>query len=325
VEKLKRVGVVVLNFKGFDDTVQCIESILEQKYREDFDLFVVDNDSRDNSYEKLLVKYDLTSSSVEGFSKISKAASGKIRNRGKIFIVSTKFNGGYAYGNNAGIEFAQSKSRYDYFLLCNNDLVLSPDSLGLLVRDLEEYSETNRVGLIGAKLNYWHDPTMIQAIAGSYQPYTGRCKHILSPEKCELSFEKQQEEFDYPIGACLLIKSNLIEEVGLLSEDYFLYYEELDYIKRAAIKGFSFGISSSSLILHKEGASIGSSSSSYKKVSILSDYHLLKSRLIFTRKFYPFYLPIVLGIHFFNILSRVIRNEYLKSFNAFKALGRLFK
>ncbi|UPR47540.1 glycosyltransferase family 2 protein [Vibrio cyclitrophicus] len=319
----KNVAIIILNYRGFEDTIKCLHSAKLQEYKS-YDIFVVDNDSGDGSYERILTECGILSPQKMSHDRVCRYGV-KIDKSVSLYIIKTVYNGGFAYGNNAGIEFAKTIKDYKYFLLCNNDLILSSDTLQTLIDDIESPSSANNnVGLIGAKLNYWHDPSKIQAIAGTYQPLIARSTHITSHASLTLPLIQQHSPFDYPIGACMLVTNTLIESIGLLSEDYFLYFEELDYVKRANQVGITFAISTRSTILHKEGASIGSSSLGNKSISALADFHLLKGRLIFTKKFYPKYIFSVLILHFVNIFRRLFRGEFLKSYNAIKSIRVLF-
>lgn len=96
---------------------------------------------------------------------------------------------------------------------------------------------------------------------------------------------------NYVEGASMLVSRQFLTEVGLLCEDYFLYFEEADWAIRA--KGrFNLGYAARSIVYHKVGSSIGTSSNP-AKMSYTSDYFNIRNRLLFTRRFYPAALPTV--------------------------------
>ncbi len=107
----------------------------------------------------------------------------------------------------------------------------------------------------------------------------------------------------------MFVSREFIEDVGLMDERYFLYFEDLDWSERAKRKGYELKYCWKSKVYHKEGGSIGSSSKGEKK-SKLADYYGIRNRIIFTKKFYPQYQWSVylslLGV----ILNRIKRKQF---------------
>ncbi|HIP33256.1 MAG TPA: hypothetical protein EYG89_00650 [Bacteroidia bacterium] len=108
----------------------------------------------------------------------------------------------------------------------------------------------------------------------------------------------------------MLVSKGFIKEVGLMCEDYFLYFEELDWAIRGKKKGYQLGYCWESKVYHKEGGSIGSSSKGEEK-SEIADYYGLRNRIVFTKKFYPKYLlSVYLG--FIMVIWNRIRRGHFK-------------
>lgn len=102
----------------------------------------------------------------------------------------------------------------------------------------------------------------------------------------------------------MLVSRQFVEQIGLMSEDYFLYFEEVDWAVRA--KGrFSLGYAPKSIVYHKVGASIGTSSNPAKK-SLTCDYYNIRNRILFTRRYYPFFLPTVYLVLALELLLRLL-------------------
>ncbi|MGK7371041.1 MAG: hypothetical protein ACNS64_12575, partial [Candidatus Halalkalibacterium sp. M3_1C_030] len=193
--------------------------------------------------------------------------------------------------------------------ILNNDTVVDKNALGSLVKKMKI---DGSIGICGSRLVYYHDRETIQALGGGrYNKWLGTTKHIGANEPASTDFAEEEIErrLDYIVGASMLVSKPFLEEVGLLSEDYFLYYEELDW----AIRGketFRLGYADNSLVFHKEGASIKGNNVNLNSKSRLSDYYQIKNRLKFTWKFYPHFLPVVYLTVFYSILNRIKRKQW---------------
>ncbi|WP_245807298.1 glycosyltransferase family 2 protein [Desulfurobacterium atlanticum] len=208
-----------------------------------------------------------------------------------VFIQAGK-NLGFAGGNNVGIRYALTKNDFEYIWFLNNDTVIEKDALSKMVQKFEKYKkEGKKVGILGSKLLYYDRPEIIQGIGGIYNKWFAVAKHlgIFEEDKGQYDNEEVIDKIDYIIGASMLVSKEFIEEVGVMCEDYFLYFEEMDWTLRGKKKGYQLGYCWKSKVYHKEGGSIGSSSKGNKK-SEIADYYGLRNRIVFTKKFYPKYL-----------------------------------
>lgn len=273
-----KVYIVVLNYNGAKDTIPCLESLEELNY-ENFEVIVIDNASTNNS--STLIKQWLAQKEAFNF-----------------YFIQSPQNGGYAAGNNIGIRYALQRGDMQYVWILNNDTIVDPDALIELVHKME--SDVS-IGICGSKLIYEWDRTRIQGYGGTYNKYIGRNGVIKDPRNIS--------KMDYVIGASMFMSKRFIEEVGLFCEDYFLYYEELDFSERMRGK-FHMDCAVNSIVYHKEGGSIGSNGVNAKKTSLLSDYYLIRNRIVFTKKFHPFCLPGVYTGLLYAILRRVARRQY---------------
>ncbi|MDO9512334.1 MAG: glycosyltransferase family 2 protein [Bacteroidales bacterium] len=179
-------------------------------------------------------------------------------------------NLGFAGGNNFGIH----KAKGDYFLLLNNDTEVMPDFLEPLVT---KFQEDPTVGAVSPKIRFHHTPDMIQ-FAG-ITPI-----HLLTMRSKGLGYGQTdigQFENDtitaYAHGAAMMVSRKAAENVGLMSEVYFLYYEELDWGYRITNAGYKIYYVHNSLIYHKESISTG-------KQSPTKIYYMNRARLIYLRR-----------------------------------------
>ena len=326
-----------MNYNGWRDTQECLESILKLQ-NSNYQIIVIDNNSPNNSMDHLLAwasgkEFSIVDNARLGHlstPRITKpvdfliydkqlalqggCAAEEVKLINPIIFIQLDENNGFSSGNNVGIQYALSKEDAEYIWLLNNDTVVNPDTAEELSKKASYYKDKGqKVGLIGAKLMYYHQPEMIQAVGGKYNKWLSISTHIGSFEKDFGQFDSEDivKNTSYPIGASMFVDINFIKDVGLMCEDYFLFFEELDWTIRGKKKGWEIGYSWSAVIYHKEAASTGMSNK-YSKKSDFADYLLIKNRLIFTRKFYPWLMFIIRLSFIIIIINRFKRKQFYK-------------
>jgi GT2 family glycosyltransferase len=216
-------------------------------------------------------------------------------------------NRGYASGNNAGIRLAQSRGDGEMFWILNNDTVVDPEALARLV---ERVSTDPEIGLCGSLLLFYDNPDKVQAAGGArYRPVTAIPK-ILGAGKSRDAIppvEAIERQMSYVVGASMLATASFVRDVGLMREDYFLYYEELDWVMRSGGR-FRLAFAPGSIVYHKEGASAGSSSD-WRTRSEISDLCAIRNRLLITRRFFWPYYPVVFATVLGVMLRRLWRRQ----------------
>jgi GT2 family glycosyltransferase len=239
-----KVFIVILNYNGQEVIKKCLTSVFKLDYQ-NLEVVVVDNDSNDGSLE--LAK--------SGFSKAH--------------FIKNEANLGFAAGNNIGIRFALERMAR-YVLLLNNDTEVEKDFLSRLI----EVAEMDpKVGLAspvifnGYNKHVWFS-------GGKIDWLKMKARHIT--EITAVDFY----ETGFISGCALLVRSDVFKKIGLLDEDYFLYWEDVDFSLRAKKAGFKNAVVASSWVYHFE------KSESDKKSKI---YWLVVSGLIFFQKNTPFF------------------------------------
>ncbi len=337
------VFIVVVNWNGWRDTVECLESIFRLDYPS-FTVVVCDNDSSDDSLEQiggwargsiaascgspdLLRLIDppfpkpIESVTIPASAAIEAAATMNSR----LVLIQTGSNLGFAGGNNVGIRYALARGHHGYIWLLNNDTVIEPDALSALIQMVHS---DPCLGICGSLLRNYAAPHDVQTIGRSYSRWTGRTRPFQEGKVTKNGIPDRQ---GYIVeGASMMISGSFLEKVGLLEERYFLFFEELDWSARAA-SAFSFGYSPASVVYHKMGASIGSAFVRSSR-STLSDFYQARNRLVFTRRHYPWFLPFVLAAVFMSALHRLLIRRpknagaivrgALASFSSTKATGQ---
>ncbi|MGG3832885.1 glycosyltransferase family 2 protein [Geobacillus thermocatenulatus] len=228
----KDVAIIILNWNAYDDTFECLKSLEHLTYPY-FHVFLVDNASQDGSFDKLQQDYN------DGKFHLS------------ITFIQTGENLGFAGGNNVAIREAY-KQGYQYFWLLNNDTVVDPNALTPLVETLEN---DKQVGIVGSKI-YYYGTNKIWFAGGKVNTWTGKTKHIGIKEE-DVGQYDQVKEVDYITGCSLGFRREVLETVGYMCEDYFLYYEETDWNVRANQYGWEIKYVPQSRVHHKVSASSG--------------------------------------------------------------------
>ena len=218
-----------------------------------------------------------------------------------LVFIQTGENLGFAGGNNVGIKYAMTKDNFDYIWLLNNDTVMNKGALTHLINNIEGCSG---VGVVGSKLLKYHKYNFIQtAGGGKIFPWAGIEKGIAVNKEDKGQWDKEII-LDYITGASFLIKTDVVHHVGLINENFFLYWEDTDWCERIKIKGYQLNYAYKSKIWHKETATIGIRSP-------IQDYYGTKNALIFMERYYKKYWVLGALISFIGkVLNRIIRNNY---------------
>jgi GT2 family glycosyltransferase len=309
---MDKVYVIIVNWNGWKDTIECLESIYRNDYPS-YQVIVCDNGSNDDSLENIKrwatgklenevspsnPHYSLSSPPVRkpiSFIEYTREEVEAVRNLNltdaRLILIQNAANLGFAGGNNVGIRYALGRDDFSHVWLLNNDVVIKPDALSCLVRRM---SEKKDAGMCGSTIPYYSAPDTVWTLGGGiYNKWLSRSHSIgnMEPLRDAASRFNVEGTMDYLAGASMLVSRAFLHEVGLLNEEYFLYYEEPDWALRGKGK-FSLGYAPESIVYHKVGAStklIDEPGISNKS----SKFHAMKSHLLFTRNFFPLFIPLV--------------------------------
>lgn len=202
-----RVAIVVLNWRQVDDTLACLESLRGLDYP-CYQVVVVDNGSADGSAERIR----------ECFANVK--------------LIENTRNLGFAGGNNIGIDYSLDAG-VDYVLLLNSDTEVAPD----LLRQLIVAAEADpSIGMLGPKIYYHEKANVIWSAGGTLSRY-GEPGHLRVDELDEHQADGVQD-VDYVTGCALLVRRDVIKQIGPLDERFFIYFEEAEWCSRARKAGF---------------------------------------------------------------------------------------
>lgn len=210
---------------------------------------------------------------VDNASTVDPVAQWKLKYPSVFFIRSDK-NLGFTGGNNLGITYAKG----DYLFVINNDTEVTESLIGRLVATLEEHPE---VGVISPKIYYFDKPDTLQ-----YTGYTDM-NYFTGRNKCIGQYEKDNGQYDYLTGktgyahgAAMLVRREAMEKAGVLSDNFFIYYEELEWCERIKKAGYEIWVDMQALLYHKESMTVG-------KQSAFKEYYMNRNRILFNRKHAP--------------------------------------
>jgi hypothetical protein len=287
---VSRIAIILVNWNGWRDTVECLESLLLLEYP-DFRIVVCDNGSSDDSLQEFRSWADRHKLRYIGYQRAEAEAGGSPAVDPLLTFISNDENLGFAGGNNVGLRYALARGDADYYWLLNNDTVVEPDALNHLVFRIQQQPD---IGICGSTVLLYHDRKRIQALGGGhYCRWIGLPWHygFYSKWGKTINLKRAESRMNYVEGASMLVSRRFLDEIGLLCEEYFLYFEEADWAIRAKDR-FDLAYAPGSIVYHKVGGSIGTSSNP-AKMSYTSDYFNIRNRLLFTRRFYPEALPTV--------------------------------
>lgn len=332
---IPKVAIIILNWNGWRDTVECLESLYRITYP-NYDVIVVDNGSKDDSVQKIkkycegkikvesnffeynscnkpiyVLEYTRNQAEKGGDLRRERYFS-KLPSNKKMRLILNEKNYGFAEGNNIAMRYALKTLNPDYILLLNNDTVVDKEFLTELINVAEK---DERIGVIGPKIYYYSSPDVIQFVGKKISPWTADfdIKYYLTYPWLKAYEEKRntEREIRYMMGACMLVRRKAIERVGLLDPEYFAYWEEADWCYRMTRAGYKIVHASKPKIWHKGGATSGA----------FGVYLCTRNRFLFIRKNTSsriqlfFFLIFFFIIHFPFLLSlTLIRSICSKNF-----------
>ncbi|OEK00912.1 hypothetical protein BFP97_05030 [Roseivirga sp. 4D4] len=238
--KHPKVSIITVNYKQRAVTCELLDSIAALSYP-NLETIIVDNAQESDDSE--IYKMHLP----------------------KVKVINVRENIGFASGNNVGIKASDG----DFIFLLNNDTEVTE---GIIKKMLESFSKSERIGAVSPILKYYDTPDQIQ-FAGftEVNPLTGRNELIQEQP------EKLLADTSYFHGAAVMIPRHVITKCGLMPEEYFLYYEELDWSRIIRNKNYEIKVRTDIEVLHKESITTG-------KNSPLKVYYQNRNRIHFMRK-----------------------------------------
>jgi len=272
---MKSVSVITVNFNQRVVTEALLDSIFSKNRYQPIEVIVVDNGSKDDPVPSWKSKYPA------------------------IKFIRSNANLGFAGGNNLG----RKEANGDYLFFINNDTEVTEHLIEELVNTLDKHPE---VGMVSPKIRYYSQPDTLQYAGFSKMNfYTARTACIGQFEKDKGQYDHLTGETGYIHGAAMMVRREAIDKVGVMPENYFLYYEEMDWCEQIKRAGYKVWVNMQAVIYHKESLTVGSS-------SLLKEYFMNRNRILFIRRnatffqrfiFWPYFIIVVAPRNIYNYIK----------------------
>ena len=272
-----KVSVIILNWNGWEDTIECLESLYQIDYPK-YDVVLIDNDSKDDSiqnirdysagkikpesqfytynpYNKPLKIFEYTKEETENHIIQDRLGEYcKLQSDKKLILIKNNENYGFAEGNNIGIRYALKTLHPDYILLLNNDTVVEQHFLSELVKTGETH---DKIAVIGPKTYFYNfdgKDDIVWSVGGTVNLSRYPGYHVIDLDDNLITGKNSIMEVDWISGAVMLIKTDMLPP-KLLNSDFFFGCEDVDLCIEIGNKGFKMITDLKSIVWHKAGVS----------------------------------------------------------------------
>lgn len=270
---MELVSIVTIFFNQTPVTIDFLNSINRNIGDNNLEIIVVDNGSSINNEKK--------------FKEICP----------ELLYIRSEKNLGFAGGNNLGIQQAKGK----YILLLNNDTEITSNLISTLVAEM---NSNPSIGLISPMLLYYENPTVIQYAGYSEMNYrTARNQTIGQLDYDYGQYEKVSQETGFCHGAAMMCRKEDLTHVGLMDENYFLYYEEMDWCEKFKRAEKKIWFTGKTKVYHKESISVG-------KESPLKTYFNVRNRALFIRKNTSVFNNAIFNLYYYGLAGPVQMIKY---------------
>jgi GT2 family glycosyltransferase len=255
--------IIILNWNGLSDTKKCLNSLLKIQEK-DYKILVIDNGSKGNDVAVLEKMYG-----------------------NNIDLCPLQENTGFTGGVNFGLTYAQKKYHPEYYLLLNNDVIVTRNFLTELIKTA---SSNKKIGLVSPVIYNSANKKKLLYSGGKMQWLFARPTH-------QKKLLKETTQAGFVTGCSLLITKELFEKNGLLDNRFFAYFEDTAYCLSAIRAGYICVVEPRSIIYHKESATLG-------KTSKMFTYFFSRNRILFVNNYTSFFYRIYFSLfNFFKLIA----------------------
>ena len=293
------IGIIILEYNNVKDTIECIDSVLNSDY-ENYMIVLVDNASKMRYFTELNELYGLNE---------------------KISLIRTPKNGGFGYGNNAGMKYLENFNP-KYFLILGNDTIIEENTISKLLNHIEN---NDRIGIVVPKVLLFETKktNRINSLGGNFCKFGFANDRFFGQKIHEIA--DIDNNFFYAPGSCFLVREEIAKKINYFDENIFLYWEDVDFSWRTRLIGFDIQIVPESLIYHKLSTSTGRKKNAFKVYNReFSWLYVIIKNLSLKNiiKFLPVYIIFMFAKVIFNSKNkehfRAIIAAYLKFFVTLK-------
>lgn len=258
---MRPVSVITVNFNQTLLTEELLTSLSLENHYPQTEIIVVDNGSTINHVPDWEIRFP------------------------HVRFIRSEINLGFAGGNNIGI----SRASGDFLFLINNDTEVTNGLIERLTAILDTHPN---VGIVSPKIKFHQLPDTLQYVG--FTPmnyYTARNVCIGYMEKDTGQYDNTTGPTGFVHGAAMMIRKEALNKVGPMAENFFLYYEEMDWCERIKRAGYEVWVEPKALIYHKESMSVG-------KKSALKEFFMNRNRILFIRRNASFLARLTFYLHF---------------------------
>ena len=306
------IGVVVVCYLSADVIIDCLQSLIDS-HGTALRIVVVDNASPDDTVLRIREWAKSRALQLEEYAH-KQSFNPQHKSSNHIAILRSELNLGFAGGVNLGLKALLLDRTIDLFWILNPDCIVTPDAARQYVAKAEEMGQFS---LMGGRVIYNDAPNHIQSDGGRVNRWTGICQSINQGMAEEDALLPKIESIDFISGANVIASRIFLEQVGLMPEHYFLYYEEVDWARRRG--GLPLIICPQAVVLHHGGTAIGSGVIN-RRSSGFSNYFNYRNRMWFMMRFEPLKLPIAFIYSLIKVMSLLRLRAWDEADGAFRGL-----
>jgi GT2 family glycosyltransferase len=304
-----RVYIIILNYRNWQDTIECLESVFRLRYT-NFSVLVVDNDSQNDSLQHLMDWADgwpelAAMPRYRYFTRAELPAAVDGQELPPLSFIQNDRNAGFAGGNNVAIRALAGNEGYIWLL--NPDIVIEPDMLAELIR----FAGT-RPGhsIIGSVLKFHHQRDKIHYYGGGRVRFSSATVSLVTTTE-------DIPRLDYISGGALLTRTSNFRELGVLPEEYFLYWEETDWCYKARLAGFGMEVCTTAICYDKGGTSIGKGD--------LAEFFYTRNGLLFVSRYKRGKIAGALFFAGFRLMKRLLSGQWARARGVGKGIAAFLK
>lgn len=308
------LGVVLVAYNSADVILDCLETLLSAACADGTELrvVVVDNASPDDSVAAIRawatgeVPYAPPADLPFPHVPLPKPLP-----EGGLTILSAGVNGGFAAGVNIGLKHLFADPAIDRVWILNPDSAVPPGTPAAFARH-----DQGPFALMGGRVLYYDHPGMIQIDGGTINRWTGVTGNLNLCAPYPQTRPARAEEIQFITGASMVASRQFIERAGPMPEDYFLYYEEVDWALRRG--DLPLILCPEAIVYHRAGTAIGSPTIG-RQASPFSLYFKHRSRMRFVRRYFPWALPVALLYSFAKAAQLMLKGYGLEGATLLRA------
>lgn len=246
----KKIGIVICNYNKKQFVLSCIRSVLDSGMN-DFDVYVVDNASTDGSADAIEEAYG-----------------------DRVILIRNKENLGGSGGFNTGLSAARQQG-YPYYMCVDNDIVMDEHNIENLYHFLESHHE---VGIVGSKICRMQYPERLQELGAALD--FEKCTHApFYKDHLDNDEIPEVQYCDYVPACSLMVRSEVLDRIGLLPQENFIYWDDMEWCYKAKLAGYQVAAYRQAKVLHDMGTNSGE--------TYFSTYYFWRNRIRFFMRYTP--------------------------------------